>query len=256
MRCERARELVGAYVDEELSGDDRTSVAAHIESCATCRELMADIESVRRAIAAVGREPAPKALTSRIRNDLAIAAEEQEGKRKRPVLWYIPRSVVRQAAALAATCLLAVLATWWVMTSNGQADQLQQEILAAHMRSLLQDSPIQVASSDSHTVKPWFAGRVDFAPEVKDLTAEGFPLLGGRLDYIHQRRVGALVYRRRLHVVNVFMWAAPSAKDVSPRLSAKNGYNLLSWRKGSVTYWAISDLDAGELKRLQSLLSV
>jgi hypothetical protein len=103
-----------------------------------------------------------------------------------------------------------------------------------------------VASSDAHNVKPWFAGRVDFAPDVKDLTVEGFPLLGGRLDYVGERRVGALVYQRRLHIVNVFMWPAPSLDDVAPKLTTKNGYNLLAWSKSGITYWAISDLDALE----------
>jgi anti-sigma factor RsiW len=140
------------------------------------------------------------------------------------------------------------------VTSNQQTAQLEQQVLQAHIRSLLQDGPIQVASSDSHTVKPWFAGRVDFAPDVKDLTAEGFALLGGRLDYVDDRRVGALVYRRRLHVVDVFMWRAPGNEEVAPTLATKNGYNLLSWTKGGVTYWAVSDIDANELKRLQSLL--
>jgi anti-sigma factor RsiW len=252
MRCDRARELIGAYVDAELSGDDRSSVAAHLESCAACRELMGDIKRASQAIAALGREPAPPALASRIRGRLA--AEEQEQGVKQLVRWRMPSSVWRQAAALAACCTLSVLLTWWVMTATGQVDRLQQEIVAAHLRSLLQDSPIQVASSDGHTVKPWFAGRVDFAPEVKDLTAEGFPLLGGRLDYVDQRRVGVLVYQRRLHTVNVFMWRAPGSEDVAPTLASRNGYNLLVWTKAGVTYWAVSDLDAGELKRLQSLL--
>ncbi len=131
---------------------------------------------------------------------------------------------------------------------------MQQEIITAHIRSLLQDGPIQVASSDSHTVKPWFAGRVDFAPEVKDLTAEGFPLMGGRLDYVHGRRVGGLVYKRRLHTINVFMWRAPGGDDAAPSATTRNGYNFLTWTKAGVIYWAVSDLDGAELKRLQELL--
>jgi anti-sigma factor RsiW len=254
MRCERARELIDAYVDGELTGDDRTSVTAHIKSCTGCQALMVDIRQTSRAIAELGHEPAPPALASRVRDRLASAAEAHEPGGMRVVPRRISSSVWRQATALAACCLLSILVTWWVMASTGQADQLQQEILAAHIRSLLQDSPIQVASSDTHTVKPWFAGRVDFAPEVKNLTAEGFPLLGGRLDYVNQRRVGALVYRRRLHTVNIFMWRATSSEDVPPTLARKNGYNLLLWRKGGVTYWAVSDLDPAELKRLQSLL--
>jgi len=252
MRCDQAYELIGAYLDEELSGGDRTSVADHIESCAGCRVLISDIKRTSKAVAELGRKLAPPALASRIRSRLA--KEEQEHAVKRLVRWRMPPSVWRQAAALAACCVLSVALTWGVMTSTGQVDQLQQEIVAAHIRSLLQDSPIQVASSDSHTVKPWFAGKVDFAPEVMDLTAEGFPLLGGRLDYVHQRRVGVLVYRRHLHTVNVFMWLAPDAGDAVPALANRNGHNLLAWTKSGVTYWAVSDLDAAELKRLQRLL--
>ncbi|MGE5513143.1 MAG: anti-sigma factor family protein [Bacteroidota bacterium] len=254
MRCDRARELIGAYVDEELHGDDRTSVAAHLKSCASCRELMGDIKRTSSALAGLGRESAQPALTSRIRGHLANAAEEHGQSTRWPAPWRIPSGAWRQAAALAACCALSVLLTWSVVTSTEQANLLQQEILAAHIRSLLQDSQIQVASSDAHTVKPWFAGRVDFAPEVKDLAAEGFPLVGGRLDYVHQRRVGALVFRRHAHVVNVFMWRAPGTEDSAPTLVTRNGYNLLGWTKSGVTYWAVSDLDAGELKRLQSLL--
>jgi len=253
MRCDRARELLGAYVDHELIVGERTWVAAHIESCAGCRYLVGEIKRTSKAIAELGRTPAPTTLTSGVRRRLA-SAQEQELGRARFVPRRIPSSVWRQATALAACCILSAVLTWWVMTSTGQLHGLQQEIMTAHIRSLLQDSPIQIASSDGHTVKPWFAGRVDFAPEVKDLTAEGFPLLGGRLDYVHQRRIGALVYRRRLHTVNVFMWRAPGAEEVAPTLATRNGYNLLVWTKGGVTYWAVSDLAADELKRLQSLL--
>ena len=120
------------------------------------------------------------------------------------------------------------------------------------MRSLLQESPIQVASSEAHTDKPWFAGRLEFAPSVKDLTAEGFPLAGARLDYIGDRRVAALVYHRRLHVVNVFEWPATDGADSAPRDFVHKGYNVVSWGKGGIAYWAISDLNIGELRLLQS----
>ncbi len=109
-----------------------------------------------------------------------------------------------------------------------------------HMRALLQDSPIQVASSDTHTVKPWFNGRVEFSPDVKDFATEGFPLAGGRLDYIGGKRVAALVYRHRLHVIDVFVWPAATAEDIPPRLTSTDGYNLLTWSHGGLTYSAIS----------------
>jgi anti-sigma factor RsiW len=254
MRCDRARDLINPFVDAELGGEERKAVATHIKACADCASLVADIQHMSKAIAEVGREFAPKALALRVRSTLASAAEDQGRVKKRLVQWRVPSGIVRQAGMLAASCALSVLLTWWFTTSTRQANGLEQELLTAHVRSLLQDSPIQVASSDTHTVKPWFAGRVDFAPDVKDLTAEGFPLLGGRLDYVGGQRVGALVYRRRLHFVNVFMWTAPSLDDVPPKLTKKNGYNLLSWSNTGVTYWAISDLDDHELEHLQSLL--
>jgi anti-sigma factor RsiW len=252
MHCDRARELIGAYIDEELGGDDQTAVTNHVKSCAACRVLMSDIERTSKAIAELGRKPAPTALAARIRSSLATEAQEQPARL--PVNWSIPSRMWRQAAVLVACSILSALLTWGVATSSNQVKGLQQEIVAAHIRSLLQDSPVQVASSDSHTVKPWFAGRVDFSPEAKDLAAEGFPLLGGRLDYVHQRRVGVLVYGHRLHMINVFMWRAPDSENVAPKLFNKNGHNLILWTRSGVTYAAVSDLDGGELKRLQSLL--
>jgi anti-sigma factor RsiW len=255
MRCDRARELINPLVDGELGDDDRKAVTAHINDCSCCAKFGVDIGRLSKSVAEVGREPAPKALAFRVRRHLANADEHHEVGQKRLVLWRLPSGIMRQCATLAASCALSVLLTWSFMTSSRQVGRLEQEILSAHVRSLLQDGPpIQVASSDTHRVKPWFAGRIDFAPDVKDLTAQGFPLLGGRLDYIGQRRVGALVYERRLHIVNVFMWPAAGTEDASPKLSAENGYNLLVWNKSGVIYWAVSDLDARELTRLQNLL--
>jgi anti-sigma factor RsiW len=251
MQCDRARELIGAWVDGELAGDDRVSVGSHVETCTACRDLARDIRRTSKMVAELGREPTPGGLAESVRRRLAAVGEPD---RTSPFPRHFASTMWRQAAALAACCALSVLLTWLYLTSTAQADRLEQELLAAHMRSLLQDAPFQVASSDSHTVKPWFAGKVDFAPEVKDLTPEGYPLLGGRLDYVHQRRVGALVYKRRLHIINVFMWRAPAGENIAPLALAKNGYNLVTWSKNGVTYWAVSDLDAAELKRLANLL--
>ncbi len=255
MRCDRAQELIDPLVDGELGDDDREAITAHMKDCPRCATLSVDIGRLGKSIAEVGREPAPKALVFRVRRHLANAVEHHEVGQERFAPWRFPSGIMRQCATLAASCALSVLLTWAFMTSSGQGSRLKQEILSAHVRSLLQDGPpIQVASSDTHRVKPWFAGRIDFAPDVKDLTAQGFPLLGGRLDYIGQRRVGALVYQRRLHIVNVFMWPAANTEDAPPKHITENGYNLLTWNKSGVTYWAVSDLDARELTRLRNLL--
>jgi anti-sigma factor RsiW len=260
MQCDRASELLSPYLDGELSADERGAVAGHIETCRRCAAMLADLRRVSHAISDAGREPAPASLMPRVRAALAQAASDEAGQ-SASVLFrrLIGRNLsvyalMRQAAVVAAACLLTALATWWLVDSSGRQTRLEQELLSAHLRSLLQDGPIQVASSDAHTVKPWFAGRVAVSPDVKDLSTEGFPLIGGRLDYIDDRRVAAVVYKRRLHTINIFAWPSSSVADTSSRLVTLNGYNLLNWSRNGVTYWAISDLSRAELERLPGLL--
>lgn len=261
MNCEQANDLIGALRDGELPADERRAVQAHVETCRACRAMLADYDRIGRALRVQGRQSAPPGLADRIRATLERA--DDAATSPVPLARAMPRlsglrpalrTFARRAGAIAATCALSVAVTWWVMTGLDQSDRIEREILNAHVRSLLQDSTVQVASSDQHTVRPWFAGRIDFAPAVKDLKVEGFPLAGGRLDYIGERRVGALVYKRNLHVINVFLWPATSSTPSAPRISARHGYNLLSWDQDGVTYWAISDLNAGELRELQRLL--
>ena len=151
-------------------------------------------------------------------------------------------------------CGMTAGATALLMSRMQGWAALERDIAAAHVRSLLQDSPLQVASSDAHTIKPWFAGRLDFAPTVRDLTAEGFPLAGARLDFVGERRVAALVYRRRLHLVNVFVWPSADGIDSAPRGLIHRGYNVVTWSKEGILYWAISDLNMAEMRLLQGLL--
>jgi anti-sigma factor RsiW len=254
MQCERVRELLSPYLDGELSAEERRSVAAHVEGCRTCSAQENDFRRISRTLAETGREPAPKALAARVRANLAREGHTPVIAPRVASALPMRRGLLRQAAVIAAACVLSALVTWWTTSTLGQQQRLEQDVLTAHVRSLLQDSPIQVASSDAHTVKPWFAGRVDFSPEVKDLAGEGFPLIGGRLDYVGGRRVGAIVYKRRLHIVNVFMWPSASPIDTAPRLTTRKGYNLLTWSRGAVDYWAVSDLNAGDLAQLQALL--
>jgi anti-sigma factor RsiW len=264
MQCDDAHALLGAYQDEELSRDERRAVSLHLESCRACRVLLADNQRISRIVRSYGQTPAPAELASRIAKALDRVEIEAPLVLSQPVERIAPmrtpfgvihaRSFVRRAAALAAVCLVSVLATWHVMDMANRSDGIAREVLNAHLRSLLQDSPVQVATSDQHTVRPWFAGRTDYAPLVKDLTADGFALVGGRLDYVADRRVSAVVYKRRLHIINVFMWASPSAADAAPVVTSRNGYSLLMWSQNGATYWAVSDLNLEELRALQRLL--
>jgi len=253
MQCEQVGELLGAYHDQELDPGKRRDVAAHLETCANCNAIANEIGRIGRQLAAVGREPAPRDLRVRIRAALA-KADAQSPSRMTKILGVHASGLLRQAAVLAFACALTALATAMVLSRAEKGTLLEREIVSAHVRSLLQESPIQVASSDTHAVKPWFSGRVDFSPPVKDLTAEGFPLLGGRVDYIGERRVAALVYQRHLHVVNVFLWPSGSGREVAPSRDAFKGYNVLVWNSAGITYWAVSDLNGDELRQLQNLL--
>jgi anti-sigma factor RsiW len=159
---------------------------------------------------------------------------------------------LRQVAVVLLACVVSASATWWHMQAIDARQDITRDVLAAHVRSLLQDKTVQVASDNTHNVKPWFAGRIEFTPVVKDLSAEGYQLVGGRLDYVAGRRVAALVYRKRQHQIDVFIW--PSGNEAAPKIDTAEGYNVASWSRGGMAFWAISDLNAGELRELPSLL--
>jgi anti-sigma factor RsiW len=258
MQCERGRELLSPYIDGELPAEEARAVATHLEECRACAARAAEYRRMGRTIVERGRETPAPSLSERVRSALArVAAEDEPRPAPLPVKgsrWLLASAPLRQAAMIAAACVVTALSVWWLMAATGHEARLEQDLLSAHVRSLLQDSPIQVASSDTHTVKPWFAGRVDFSPDVKDLKADGFMLLGGRLDYVDGRRVGALVYKRRLHTINVFVWPAGQQEERDARFLTRNGYNLLTWTRNGLTYWAVSDLNADELRQLSELM--
>jgi anti-sigma factor RsiW len=254
MQCESVGEVLGAYLDQELDAASRREVAAHLGDCAACSAHAEDLQRVSRRVAALGREPAPERLVSVVRARLARDLEEAPALHRLGLGGLPTRSWLSRAAALLVACMVTAAATAYVVSRSNGGAALEREVFAAHVRSLLQDSPIQIASSDTHTVKPWFAGRLAFSPTVKNLAAEGFPLVGARLDYVGEQRVAALVYRRRLHVVSVFVWPSADATDSPVRALTDRGYNILTWRTGGVAYWAISDLNMDELRQLQGLL--
>jgi anti-sigma factor RsiW len=255
MQCDRAAELIGPYLDQELDAETRRDVAAHLGGCRSCSALAESLRSMSRQLATLGREPAPAQLSERVRSLVAGAADESR---------VLPRQAARggsvrqgwlhRTALVLLACGMTAGATALLMSRMQGWAALERDVAAAHVRSLLQDSPMQVVSSDAHTIKPWFAGRLDFAPTVRDLTAEGFPLAGARLDFVGERRVAALVYRRRLHLVNVFVWPSADGIDSAPRGLIHRGYNVVTWSKEGIVYWAVSDLNMTEMRLLQSLL--
>ncbi len=197
------------------------------------------------------RYTAPPGLAARIGDALDGAARAEgwpDGSSGRVIPF---RSTAAwRPLALAASFVLAIVlssGTTWYVTSADRQEQFAQEVVASHVRSMLADHLTDVASSDQHTVKPWFGGRLDLSPPVVDLTTTGYPLVGGRLDYLNQRQVAALVYRHKQHIINLFVWTEKSAVPQPQPPAELQGYNVRSWRDGDMRFWAVSDLNGGEL---------
>ena len=237
MNCTEARALLHAYLDDELDAPRSMEIAQHLATCAACTERYRALENLQHSLRAPQlRYAAPTALAARIRSHLPASAPGPFPARP----WQWPAL----SAALAASLLLAIAVAGWqaAQLRAHRTDALVTEAVSDHVRSLLASHLIDVRSSDRHTVKPWFDGRLDFSPQVKDLDAQGFELIGGRLDVLGDERVAALVYKRHLHMINLFQWPANGASDSrQPTEQARNGYRALGWREGGMQFLAVSD---------------
>ncbi len=278
MTCEDIAPLISAFVDGELSSDAASRVAAHLDACGGCRAVKDDYEVLAQDLRRRAPRPASPALRARVLAGLAAEPREGAGAalprqdaaatslRGEPARAKDARQVPlkstllsaahwRRVAAACALCIASSAATYVATTRLDRARDLRDELTAAHVRSLLQDNPMQVASSDSHTVRPWFAGRVEFAPNVKDLSAQGYPLQGARLDLVAGRRTAVAVYKRDKHWINIYMWPSAAAESLPGGLFTRAGYNLLTWTRDGVLYCAVSDLNMTDLRELARLLS-
>ena len=237
-------ELLHAYVDGELDLANARETQRHLESCADCRGTERAIRELRSVLTSdAPRYRAPAHLRKSVR-----AALRREAKSSRQT--FSPWLMFASGAALAAVLIAEVLSqTMRTARSNTIVDQ----IVANHVRSLLAAHLVDVTSSDQHTVKPWFDGKTDFAPVVRDLSANGFPLIGGRLDYLDGKTVVALVYQRNKHPINLFITPAQTNRTSSPTVTTRRGYNVLSWENNGMNYWAVSDLNADELREFADL---
>jgi len=230
--------LLHGFVDGELDAAHAQDYERHLADCPDCAAAVAHLRAMRGLLhEAETAWPAPARLHARVLADIA-----RDRRRVWPNLlkrlwnW----SPLPLAAGLAA-CLMLLLA-------QPPGPDLAGELVAGHVRSLLARHLTDVETSDEHTVKPWFAGRIDFAPPVVDLSARGFPLVGGRLDYIGGRAVAVLIYRRGEHVINLFIWPDRHGHDGG---STREGYSLTRWNQAGLNFWAVSDVNPVELREFR-----
>ena len=252
MSCELPRTMIHGYLDGELDAVRAAEFERHLEQCPECVTALESQESLRSSLQrAELYEKAPAELRQKVLSSLRPAAG--------PIPFVAPRrrAAVAQWLAIAAVLLLLLYSGWRLFPGLGQKNNqtaLAAQIVDAHLRSLEPGHLTDVISTDQHTVKPWFDGKLDFAPPVQDFAADGFPLTGGRLDVVGGRTVAALVYGRRKHFVNVFIWPSNNP-DAPPSTGAQQGYHWITWQKNGMAYWAVSDTAAADLDELQRLLS-
>ncbi|HEU5154072.1 MAG TPA: anti-sigma factor [Gemmatimonadales bacterium] len=246
MICDDVRLRLDARVDEELSPGETAEFDAHVQQCTSCQALQDRRLALREVL---GRElprfEAPPSLRRELVQASRQAAGEESAMRMTSRWWTL---------AVAASLALVSVGSWQLATMRANSDTLTQTVLQSHVRSLIGEHLTDVVSSDLHTVKPWFNGRLDFSPPVYDFAGRGYPLLGGRLEYVGERKVAALVYGRRKHIINVFLWPADAGMVQGPASATRHGYHLLHWNGPDFTYWVVSDLGTTELKEFAGLL--
>ena len=239
MKCEEAEVLLHALLDDELDAGHARDVETHVAGCRRCAAQLRDYRDMRGALAGANlRFEAPEDLRRRIDARLPRPAAARTDRRTLLKGFAFGTAL---SSVIAASLVIAVMRT-------DQDTRIASEVVSAHLRSLQAEHLTDVLSSDQHTVKPWFNGRLDVAPPVVDLTAQGFTLIGGRLDYIDGKAVAALVYRRRIHVINLFIAQASGSERHTAALETVQGFNIRRWSDQGFTLWAISDLNADELE--------
>jgi len=241
MTCENVERLADAYADGELAFEETLALEAHVEQCQACAARLEQIRTLKDALRAAPYFSAPAALAARVRTTVADAAVSSSRPRPRVFRWQ-PWLVSAASIAIVALAVVGVL-----RRGGALDDATAAAVVEGHVRSLMADHLTDVTSTDRHTVKPWFAGRVDFAPTVVDLVSEGFPLIGGRLDYIDHHPAAALVYKRGGHPINVFVWPQASGSPTHVTRSDARGYHVISWARGGVAVWVVSDVALTEL---------
>ena len=248
MNCRDTQNLLDGYGDGELDLVRTLAIERHLQECPACTQIQQNNQALQAALKETSLYfKAPPTLHQRLRG--AARAAIPEVPRYRVSSW-------RGASVAAASACVALL--MWVLIAlparPAADDVLAQEVVSGHIRSLMANHRTDVPSSDNHTVKPWFDGKLDFAPPVTDLTKQGFPLVGGRLDYLGSKAVAALVYQRRQHVINLFIWPSNDMADSGNKMMMRQGYNVIRWTQAGMSFWLVSDVNLSELQQFAEVV--
>jgi anti-sigma factor RsiW len=248
MDCTNAQTLLDTYLDGELDPVRNLEIEEHLHGCARCTQSSSGRQVFRQGLKTeLLYFKAPTDLQKRIQRSVRQAAQAEA-----PFRW-VSLSWIKIAAPLAAAALV-VLTLVPIFSRPSSDELLAREVVASHIRSLMVNHLADVPSTDKHTVKPWFNGKLDFSPPVSDLAKQGFPLVGGRLDYVDNRPVGALVYQRDKHVINVFVWPSERSSKNSGPIYAQQGYHVIRWTSAGMNFWVVSDLESNQLAQFTDLL--
>jgi anti-sigma factor RsiW len=252
MNCQQLTELLHGYLDRELDPVRSLEAERHLKECPACSHRLQEQQALRKAIASQSLYfEAPGGLERRMRNALREVGYSEA--QPQPRSWRQGWSWLGWLAPAAAVALALLLALPGLVGPSAE-DRMAREILSAHLSSLMANHLTDVASTDQHTVKPWFNGKLTFSPPVVDLADQGFPLIGGRVDVLDERPVAAVVYQRRKHFINLCICPSSQATSTTERIISRRGYNLVHWTKGGMDYWAVSDVNANDLRELAHLV--
>lgn len=242
MNCQEAKNLIAAYGDGELDAPHSLAVEGHLRDCPRCAAVQRQQDALKSALHSDAMQfKMPVGLRKTIVTELRQTVRP-EPKPPFWAAWLFPVGATAIAFLLLGFLLAGGL-------NRAPVDQLAGEIASSHARSLMANHLMDVASTDQHTVKPWLDARINFAPPVKDLATNGFPLIGGRLDYIDNHVAAALVYKRGGHIINLFVWPVTAADEPPGAAITLRGYHLIRWTSGGMTFWAVSDLNEKELSQ-------
>lgn len=250
MSCENIENNIESYIDDELTLSDRRSFEEHIADCVSCADKLASLQAIQSMVNNVGYSKTPASLKLNIQNKLRDYTGE-ENRQSNFLSW-----LGIGGGAMAAGSLATWVFMTFILTSQIQY-QLADNIISSHVSSLMVDHVIDIETDDRHVVKPWFNGKIDFSPPIKDLKAAGFSLLGGRLDYVQGKATPVLVNKRRKHIINTFIFKSDK-NIISSKLILieRHGYNIISWNNNGLEYWIISDLNKKELSDFAQLTSI